>query len=186
MKSLDCCNLRIPSNRIMALGVIEPLTEMSSRNPTGGGDRRPVHKADNLGATYEPFASKSWSLDVSQPNGPLRPVEGVHLLFIPAVSVAILAGSSDSKTWPLLSGDSEPGITVLARTSSNFQTENNETKGFKILVYVPVILTSKINHRIHNSPSLIPVLDQVNPVRILPPSLLGVTVLLLSTPRPSN
>jgi hypothetical protein len=37
----------------MALGSIEPLTEMSNTN-LPGGKGRPVRKADNLTAIYEP------------------------------------------------------------------------------------------------------------------------------------
>jgi hypothetical protein len=46
-----------PSSRTMALGSIQPLTEMSTRNPSGGGGGkgRPVRKADNLTAICEPI-----------------------------------------------------------------------------------------------------------------------------------
>jgi hypothetical protein len=38
----------------MALGSTQPLTEMSTRNLSGGKDR-PARKADNLTANYEPI-----------------------------------------------------------------------------------------------------------------------------------
>jgi hypothetical protein len=38
----------------MALGLTQPLTEMSTRN-LPGGKRLPVRKADNLTAIYEPI-----------------------------------------------------------------------------------------------------------------------------------
>jgi hypothetical protein len=47
-------NLPIPSIRIMALGLTQPLTKMSTRN-LPGGKGRPVHKADNLTAICEPI-----------------------------------------------------------------------------------------------------------------------------------
>jgi hypothetical protein len=43
-----------PSNRIMALGLTQPLTEMSTRNLLGGKER-PVRKADNLTAIWDPI-----------------------------------------------------------------------------------------------------------------------------------
>jgi hypothetical protein len=46
-------NLPNPSSRTMALGSTQPLTEMSTRN-LPGGKKRPVHRADNLAAIYEP------------------------------------------------------------------------------------------------------------------------------------
>jgi hypothetical protein len=43
-----------PSNRTMALGSIQPLIEMSTRNPSGG-KKRPARRADNLTAICEPI-----------------------------------------------------------------------------------------------------------------------------------
>jgi hypothetical protein len=48
-----------PSAHIMALGLAQPLTEMSTRN-LPGGKRRPVCKADNLSAICEPIVYKMW------------------------------------------------------------------------------------------------------------------------------
>jgi hypothetical protein len=46
-------NLSNPSSHTMALGSTQPLTEMSSRNlPVG--KKRPVRRADNLAAIFEP------------------------------------------------------------------------------------------------------------------------------------
>jgi hypothetical protein len=57
MTSLDVFNLPNPSNRTMALGLTQPLTELSTRNfPAGrGGKGRPARKADNLTAICEPI-----------------------------------------------------------------------------------------------------------------------------------
>jgi hypothetical protein len=44
-----------PSSRAMALGSIQPLTEMSTR-VLPGGKERPTRKADNLTAICEPIA----------------------------------------------------------------------------------------------------------------------------------
>jgi hypothetical protein len=46
-------NLSNPSSRTMALGLTQPLTEMSTRNLPGGKTRL-VRRADNLAAVYEP------------------------------------------------------------------------------------------------------------------------------------
>jgi hypothetical protein len=43
----------------MALGTTQPLTEMSTRNLTGG-KRRPALKADNLTPICEPIVQKMW------------------------------------------------------------------------------------------------------------------------------
>jgi hypothetical protein len=54
MKSLDYFNLPNLSSRIMALGLTQPLTEMSTRNFFGGKERQ-TRKADNLIAIHEPL-----------------------------------------------------------------------------------------------------------------------------------
>jgi hypothetical protein len=46
-------NLPNPSSRTMAMGSTEPLTEMSTRN-LSGGKGWPARKADNLTAICEP------------------------------------------------------------------------------------------------------------------------------------
>jgi hypothetical protein len=43
-----------PSNRTMALGSTQPVTEMSTRN-LPGGKKRPARRADNLTAICEPI-----------------------------------------------------------------------------------------------------------------------------------
>jgi hypothetical protein len=43
-----------PSSRTMALGLIQPLTEMNTKNILKGKGR-PARKADNLTATSEPI-----------------------------------------------------------------------------------------------------------------------------------
>jgi hypothetical protein len=50
---VDFFNLRNPSSRTMALGLTQPLTEMSTRN-LSGGKKRPVRRADDLAAICEP------------------------------------------------------------------------------------------------------------------------------------
>jgi hypothetical protein len=47
-------NLPNTSSRTMALGSIQPLTEMRTRNITGGKNR-PVSRADNLAVICEPY-----------------------------------------------------------------------------------------------------------------------------------
>jgi hypothetical protein len=50
---VDFFNLPNPSNRTMALGSTQPLTEMSTRN-LPGAKGRPARRADNLTAICEP------------------------------------------------------------------------------------------------------------------------------------
>jgi hypothetical protein len=59
----------------MALGSTQPLTEMSTRN-LSGGKGRPVHK-DDLTAISDRFYIKCGSFGVSQPCGRSRPITGV-------------------------------------------------------------------------------------------------------------
>jgi hypothetical protein len=50
---VDFFNLPNPSSCIMALGLTQTLTEMSTRN-LPGGKKRPAHRADNLAPICEP------------------------------------------------------------------------------------------------------------------------------------
>jgi hypothetical protein len=66
----------------MALVSTESLTEMSSRN-LPGGKRRPIRRADNLTAIYEPIVQTKYrNIDVSQPYGPSRPATEIALHFL--------------------------------------------------------------------------------------------------------
>jgi hypothetical protein len=51
---IGCFNWSNPSNRTMALGSTQPLTEMSTRNLPGGKER-PARGVDNLTAICEPI-----------------------------------------------------------------------------------------------------------------------------------
>jgi hypothetical protein len=55
MRSANFFNLPNPSDRNMALGLTQPLTEMSARK-SFLGVKQPVHKADNHTATCVPIA----------------------------------------------------------------------------------------------------------------------------------
>jgi hypothetical protein len=57
----------------MALGFTQPLTEMSTRT-TYGVKARPVCKADNLAAIFEPIVWKCTILEILQLYRPRRPV----------------------------------------------------------------------------------------------------------------
>jgi hypothetical protein len=52
---VDFFNLPNPISRTMALWSTQPLIEMSTRK-LPGGKKRPVRRADNLAAIYEPNA----------------------------------------------------------------------------------------------------------------------------------
>jgi hypothetical protein len=52
MRSMNSFNLPNPSSRTMALGLTQPLTEMSARNLLGG-KRRTERKNENLTAICE-------------------------------------------------------------------------------------------------------------------------------------
>jgi hypothetical protein len=58
-------NLSDPFSRTMVLGSTQPVTEVSTRN-LSGGKKRPARRADNLVAVYEPNAEKCGSLNLSQ------------------------------------------------------------------------------------------------------------------------
>jgi hypothetical protein len=65
----------------MALGSTQPLTEMSTRNVTGGKGR-PARKGNKLTAICQPIVeTKVGSLDLSESYGPSRPVTEIDLLY---------------------------------------------------------------------------------------------------------
>jgi hypothetical protein len=63
----------------MALNLIQPLTEMSTRN-ISWGQRRPVRRADKPYHLYVPIVLKSKSLNFLEHSGPLQTCNGIALL----------------------------------------------------------------------------------------------------------
>jgi hypothetical protein len=49
-----------PSSRTVALGLTQPLTEMTTRNPVGVKGGRLAREANNLSAICEPIVKKMW------------------------------------------------------------------------------------------------------------------------------
>jgi len=75
-----------PSGHTMALGLTQPLTEMSTRNISWGW-RRAVHRSDNL-TTF--MCRLSWNLGAStswNPQGLPRPVMGLLFLYFVQIFV---------------------------------------------------------------------------------------------------
>ena len=90
-----------PSGRTMALGSIQPLKEMSTRN-ISWGERGPVRKADNLNHPHVPNVSKSESLLSWNPQGLSRSVLGLLYLYLTVLKKVQRNGSRSKQRNMLL------------------------------------------------------------------------------------
>ena len=94
-----------PSGRTMALGLTQPLTEMSTRN-ISWGKKRPVSRTDKL-TTF--MCRLCWNLGAStswNPQGLSRPVMGLfHLFYLYSLQTGFKMSSpfGQCKTMPLVS-----------------------------------------------------------------------------------
>jgi len=69
----------------MALGLTQPLAEMSTRN-ISWVSRRPVRRADNLTTSICLIVLKSGRLTLLEPSGPVQACNGIALPFTPCIS----------------------------------------------------------------------------------------------------
>jgi hypothetical protein len=79
-EAIGFSNVHNPSSRAMVLGSTQSLTEISSKN-LSGGKGRPARKADNLTPSVSRLSRKCGSFDVSQPYGSPQPVTGIALSY---------------------------------------------------------------------------------------------------------
>jgi hypothetical protein len=109
------CKVHV-SSRTMTLGSSQPLTEMSTRNLTGGKGI-PARRADNLTAICEPIVKKMWVASTSHnPMGLHSPLVGWLCLFLIQGTYASKMYSNFMFNYVKMETKTEEGKTVNLNT----------------------------------------------------------------------
>ena len=129
-----------PSGRTMALGLTQPLTEMSTRN-ISWGKRRPVRRVDNL-ITF--MYQLSWNLGAStswNPQGLSRPVMGLLYLYFTVWYSESYGRNQVCWFWSSVSSQRDLGLKLILHTYKLiFQYTSNKMQLYTVYLYLETAL----------------------------------------------